>query len=340
MKRLFALAVILGLAAGPALAGVVKQSKSQITFRGFGTFTVVSSGKVSAERSLSENKSDFKGKGLVGGLAGKTLLRSGDSVEIVDLPALMTYRLDPKKKEYTATPIEKMKEGAAAPGQAGQGQPAERQESDIKITRNEFKVEASGENKDINQFPCQRFLVTWIVDWENVKTGEKGTDKLATDVWATPTTDAIKAALQEEMAFSQGYMKAIGLEIEPSQRDVLGMSWLAVLQGLDPAGGGAKLKDPGKFAKEMGKIKGYPIVIDGKYTSVKQGGAQPAQEEEKKSGGLGGALGKFAVKALKKDKPADPNEPILSYYTEVQSLAPAALDAAVFQVPADYKKKG
>jgi hypothetical protein len=181
--------------------------------------------------------------------------------------------------------------------------------------------------------------VTWVVDWENVRTGEKGTDKLTTDVWATPTTDAIKAALQEEMAFSQGYMKAIGLEIEQSQRDVLGTSWLALLQGLDPAGGGAKFKDPGKFNKEMGKIKGYPIVIDGKYMSAKQGGAAQPAQEEKKSGGLGGALGKFAVKALKKDKPADPNEPILAYYVEVQSLAPAALDAASSRSPRLQEKR-
>jgi len=340
MKKLLGLAVILGLTVGPAAAGVVKQSKSQITFRGFGTFTVVSSGKVSTERTLSENKAEFKGKGLVGGLAGKTLLRSGDSVEIVDLPARMIYRLDPKKKEYTATPIEKMQEGAAGPGQVAEEQPEEARESDIKITRSEFKVDASGENKDINQFPCQKYIVTWVVDWENVRTGEKGTDTLATDVWATPTTDAIQATIKEEAAFSKEYMKALGLETDQVQRDVLGMTWLGLLGGLDPAGGGSKFKDASKFSKEMAKIKGYPIVIDGKYASARQGGAQPAQEETKRSGGLGGALGKLATKALKKDKPADSAEPALSYYTEVLSLAPASLDAAVFQVPADYKKKG
>ncbi len=341
MKKFFALAVILGLAVGPAMAGVVKQSKSQVTFRGFGTFTLVSSGKVSAERSLAEIKSDFKGKGLVGGLAGKTLLRSGDSVEIVDLPARMIYRLDPKKKEYTATPIEKIQPGAAGAGQPAAQEPEQAEESDIKVTRNEFKVEASGENKDINQFPCQRFIVTWTVDWENVKTGEKGTDQLATDVWATPTTDAIKAALQEEGAFSREYLKAQGIDAEQLQRDVLGTSWLGLLQALDPAGGGTKFKDSDKFSREMGKIKGYPIVIDGKYTASRQGGTQAAQEEEKKSGGLSGALGKFAVKALsKKDKPAESAEPALSYYIEVLSLEPASLDAAVFQVPAGYKKKG
>jgi len=340
MKRLFTLAVILSLAAGLATAGVVKQSKSQITFRGFGTFTMVSSGKVSTERTLSENKAEFKGKGLVGGLAGKTLLRPGDSVEIVDLPARMIYRLDPKKKEYTATPIEKIQAGTGGAGQAGEQEPAKTQESDIKVTRNEFKVEVSGENKDINQFPCQKYIVTWTVDWENVRTGEKGTDKLATDVWATPTTDAIQAALQEEAAFNKEYMKALGLDTDQVQRDVLGTSWLGLLGSLDPAGGGSKFKDSSKFSKEMAKIKGYPIVIDGKYTSARQGGTQPAQEEEKKGGGLGGALGKFAVKALKKDKPADSSEPVLAYYIEVQSLAPAGLDAAAFQVPAGYKKKG
>ena len=254
MKKVFALAVILGLAAGPAMAGVVKQSKSQITFKGFGTFTAVSSGKVSTERSLTEMKSEFKGKGIVGGLAGKTLLRSGDSVEIVDLPARMIYRLDPKKKEYTATPIEKIQAGAGGAGQAEEEQPGKPQESDIKITRNEFKVEATGENKDINQFSCQKYIVTWIVDWENVRTGEKGTDKLASDVWTTPTSDTIQAALKEESAFSKEYMKALGLDADQVQRDVLGTSWLALLQGLNPAGGGAKFKDPGKFTKEMGKI--------------------------------------------------------------------------------------
>ncbi len=335
-------ALVLALAAGPLAAGVVKQSKAQITFKGFGTFTTTSADKITAERKLADVTSDFKGKGFVGGLAAKTVLRSGSSTEITDLPALTIYRIDNKKREYTAMPIEKMKD--AKGGGEETGKPEEQskpEESPVKITRSEFKVEKTEETRDINQFPCRKYIVSWLVEWENTQTGEKGQDTLLTDVWTTPFSGDIKAALNEESAFSRAYLKAIGIDIDQMQRDVLGLGWMSMLQAMNPTGGASKF-DASKTVKEMKKLEGYPIVVDGKYKVAREGGPkQEAPAEEEKPRGLGGLLGKAASKALtKKDKAPAGDEPTLSYYTEVVSLSVQGVDAGAFEVPAGYKKKG
>lgn len=337
------LALALAAAAGPLSAGVVKQSKAQIAFKGFGTFTMESADKITAERKLAEISSNFKGKGLVGGLAAKTVLRSGTSAEITDLPAMTVYRIDHKKKEYTATPIEKMKDAMGGGEEAG-AKPEEQEkpeESPVKITRSEFKVEKTAETRDINQFPCQKYVVTWLVEWENTQTGEKGQDTLQTDVWTTPFSGDIKAALNEESAFSRAYLKAVGIDAEQIQRDVLGTSWLNMLQAMNPTGGASKF-DASKTVMEMKKLEGYPIVVDGKYKVARQGGPQREEAaEEEKPRGLGGMLGKAASKALtKKDKAPAGDEPTLAYYTEVVSLSVGSVDAGAFEVPAGYKKKG
>lgn len=336
------LVLVLALAAGPLAAGVVKQTKAQITFKGFGTFTTTSADKITAERKLADVTSDFKGKGFVGGLAAKTVLRSGTSSEITDLPAMMIYRIDPKKREYTATPIEKMKEMTGGQETGKPEEQGKREESPVKITRSEFKVEKTEETRDINQFPCRKYVVTWLVEWENTQTGEKGQDTLLTDVWTTPFSGDIKAALDEESAFSRQYLKAIGIDVDQMQRDVLGLGWMSMLQAMNPTGGASKF-DASKTVKEMKKLEGYPIVVDGKYKVARQGGPkqEEAAAEEEKPRGLGGLLGKAASKALtKKDKAPAGDEPTLAYYTEVVSLSVQGVDAGAFQVPAGYKKKG
>jgi len=341
MKKILAVSTAVLILAGFMTAGVVKSTKSQITFKGFGTFTTVTNDKITAERKLANSKNDFKGKGLLGGLAGKTILRSGEYIHITDLPALMIYQIDPKKKEYTATPIEKVKmekgEGKETPEEKAPPK------NTLKITRSEFKVEDTGESKDINQFACKKYLVHWLVEWENTETGEKGTNSLESIVWTTPYTGDIKAAQDEEFAFSREYLKKIDLNIDQVQKDVLGTEWLSLLGSMNPADGGKSSLSPkgNQVAQEMKKIQGYPIVTDGKYFVTGTAKAQGSKDEESGGGGISGALGKFASKALKKKpNPEEEKAPALAFYTEVTGISVAGIDAVEFQVPAGYKKKG
>ena len=338
MRKMLIFSLVVGLVATPLLAGVVKKTKSDVAFKGFGRFTSVQTERLIMDRKWVDSQSDFKGKGLLGGLAGK-FMRSGDSSEITDLPALSIYKLNPKKKEYTVTPIRKISEETkgekAESGEEARGQ--EKTQSDIKITKSEFKVEDTGESSTINNFPVRKYTVNWLTEWENVRTGEKGTNTLATLVWATPLSDTFVKAREEEMKFSQEYFKAIGLNAGQVQQEILGTNWFSMLDTMNKAKGRPG-QDFSQFGSEMKKIKGYPVIIDGKYFAVSQNAkGEAGQEEEKSSKGI---LGGLAKKVLKK-KPAgdEGKEPALSYYIELVELSLAGLSANDFQVPADYKKK-
>jgi hypothetical protein len=332
--------------AAPALAGVTKRTKSDVVFRGFGTFTAASSTKLIPDMQWTSTVSDFKGKGLAGGLVGKTLLRSGDTGQIIDLSASTLTQLDNKKREYTVEPIKKLSEQLGGTPEETKAKPGEEEKSTIKVTKNEFKVEDTGETSTINTFPCRKYLVLWLMEWEDTQTKEKGSSKLESVVWTTPETGALQEAKAEEMKFAKAYMEKIGLNVEPSQRDILGTSWMGMLDAFRRPGARPR-QDLSLAAAEMQKIKGYPIVIDGKYdvtgqkTQAAAGEAQPTEEESPK--GVKGALGGFLKKSLKKN-PADttpkPEEPMLTYRIEVLELETPSLGKTDFRVPPDYKKKG
>ena len=108
MRKTLISAMIVLILAGPMLAGVVKKTKADVMFKGFGKFSLALSEKLTAELKWADMKSDFKGQGIAGGLASKTILRSGDTGEIIDLVQSTVARLDNKKKEYTVGPIEKI----------------------------------------------------------------------------------------------------------------------------------------------------------------------------------------------------------------------------------------
>ena len=97
-------------------------------------------------------------------------------------------------------------------------------------------------------------------------------------------------------------------------------------------------KSSADFAEEMGKIKGYPVIIDGKYYSKKEGGEGAAgQEEEGKN--VRKMLGNFAKKALSKKSDTSADEPAFAYYTELLAFSPESVSADEFQPPAGYKQK-
>jgi hypothetical protein len=343
MKRALIIWVIVLILAAPMFAGVVKKTKSEITFRGFGKFSLTQNEKISAEQRWADMKSDFKGQGIAGSMAGKTILRSGDTGEIIDLPGGSVYKLDNKKKEYTVGSIEKLKDQMGGE-EAGAKEKEAETESHIKITKNEFKVEDTGEESVINNFPCRKYSVHWLMEWEDTQTGEKGTNRLETLVWTTPMNVTLESARKEELKFSKAYLEKLGVDIGKTEQDILGTRWLAILDTFGQTRGRTD-RDVSKFSQEMAKIKGYPIVTDGKYfsTGQKQAGETAEKEEKGTPTDVKGAVGGLLKKTLKK-KPADAgasaNEPALSFYTEVLGISTADLGAADFQVPAGYKKKG
>ena len=343
MKKALIFGMIVLILAAPMLAGVVKKTKADITFRGFGKFSLAQSEKLTSELKWADIKSDFKGQGIAGGLAGKTILRSGDTGEIIDLPQSTVAKLDNKKKEYTIGPIEKIKQEAGEEkAEAGKETEEKETESHIKITKSEFKVTDTGEESTINNFAVRKYLINWLTEWEDTETGDKGSSRLETLLWTTPMSETLQKARQEEMKFYGAYMEKVGLSLPKTEEDVLGMRWLTILNSFGKTKGEPDL-DFSKAAQEMQKIKGYPIVMDGKYfTTGQKAAGEEAEGGQGEAKDAKSAIGGLLKKTMKK-KPADPaasaNEPNLTYHTEVLELSTPDLGAADFQVPTGYKKK-
>lgn len=340
MKKSITLLVICLLMTGSVFAGVVKKQKIEVTFSEFGKFTSEQSEMLTAEKKLTDSESKFKGKGIAGKLSGKFLLKSGETGEIIALPEMTIFRLNHKKKEYQTETIEKIttEDEAAEAGYGGEAEVEQDEESEIKIIRSEFSVDDTGESRTINAFPTKKYIVTWVTEWENVQTAEKGTDRLVTDVWTTPLTGDLQKAREEEQAFTRSYMKSLGIDVDSLQQTILGTNWLALLGSMSEEGQQRRHKGS-NFADEMKKIEGYPIVVDGKYFAKREGGDAEEDEEEDSGGGVKGMLGGLAKKALKKGQ-KDDNEPAFAYYTEILEFSPANVGDDAFQVPANYKKKG
>jgi len=131
----------------------------------------------------------------------------------------------------------------------------------------------------------------------------------------------------------------MGLDADKMQRDVLGTEWIAIMTSLDPMSGGSKMKpEAGQVAREMAKIKGYPVLIDGRYSPAPKAKAAEAQEEG--GGDIRGRLGQLGKNILKKKpNPEEENAPALSFRTEVLAIETGAVAPESLQVPADYKKK-
>jgi hypothetical protein len=340
MKKLSILLIVALMITTQVFAGVVKKTKSEVSFKDFGKFTSEQSEKITVEKKLTDSKNNFKGKGIVGSLSGKFLLKSGETGEIIDLSSMTVTQMDHKKKEYGINSIEKLiSEGDAEDDlPSDEGEPEDEEEREIKIIRSEFKVDATGESKKINNFPSEKYVITWVTEWENLETGQKGTDRLVTDVWTTPLSGSLQQAREEEVQFTKAYMKSMGIDADSLHQMILGTNWLALLGSMSEDGQQRRHKGP-NFSDEMKKIEGYPVIIDGKYFAIREGGKGDEEEEEEASGDVKKMLGGFAKKAIKKGS-KDKNEPAFTYYTELKEFAPSTVSDDAFQVPENYKEKG
>jgi len=339
MKKTIILCIGVLFLAGQVFAGVIKKTNSKVTFKGFGTFTSIQTEKISSDKKRTDSENSFKGKGLLGGMAAKMVLRPGEIGEIINLEEMMIYQMDHKKKEYEVNQITKMTEEREEEKEISEEEPEEEIKSrDIKIIRSEFRVDETGNQKVINQFPCKEYVMTWITEWEDLSSGEKGTDRLSTIIWTTPYVDEVKSAHEEEMKFSQEYMKRLGIDMDEVQQEILGTNWLSVFRGLSQAERGP-MEDVSRYGEEMKKVEGYPVVIDGKYFASREG-QKEEEEKEEETKSVKGVFGKLAKKALTKKSKDVEEEPAFAYYIELIEFSPSTVSETEFGIPAEYKKKG
>jgi len=271
------------------------------------------------------------------------LAGGGETLNITRLDKGVYWNLDPKNKTYSENPIEAFQKTESTK-ERGQ-----KEKSSVRITKSEFTVKKTGASETINGFPCEEYLLTWLLEWEDIETKAKSQSTMTTNVWTTPETATIRKAQAEENEFHKAFAQKLGLGHSPEETKQMGFAALAAVSGAPPEEiekGFAQMKN------EMSKIKGYTIrsVVSWAMEGEKKEAAvreseRPSDSSSDLPGNIGGFLSGLKGRFLQKkgeEKPspaAEKDAPFFSSTMEVKSINTDSVPADVFEIPAGYMKK-
>lgn len=334
---LFSLLILLA-GVGPAWADVtVERFTKSGGISGMGAFEGTTQERLQGLKKSEETATRFTG-------AIMSRLSSGSQqIVVTRIDRGVVWSLDPKKKTYTETPIETFRPTAAPEKE----QAAKKEKPKVRVTRTEFTVKKTGASETINGFACQEYLMTWLIEMEDLETKAKMKNTMVTNLWTTPETAAIKKLQAEEAAFTKAYLKKIGMTATPSELKVFGLEAFAALRGV-PAKD--MEKEFARFKTEMAKLRGYPIrtVINWEAQEQDSQAAAEAQKTEPMEvpnltdgvGGLiGGIMGSVAKKAIGEPKTVG-GGPFFTSVTEIKGINTDPIASTVFDIPAGYSKQG
>ena len=305
------------------------QEKSQIKFEGMlGRVVGLFGGKAAKE-------------GVVSTIAvkGSRKMRVSDTGgEIIDLAEEKVYTLDMRRKTYTVQTfaeirremeeqMRKAKEEAAK----SEGRPEKGDQPQLEVT---VSARETGGKKAINGFDCRQVITTITVHEKGKTIEQSGGLVMTADTWLAPKNPAVK----EIADFDLKYWKALQT---PAMADAAAQMAQAI--AMYPGLGDAFTK----LQSEKVNMNGTPVLTTVTVESApnpEQAAKADQQQEQPRSGGLGGMLGGLGKLTKKKaDEPAPGSAPkgrtvIMTTISEVLSAAAAATDADV-ALPAGFKQR-
>ncbi|HNY64820.1 MAG TPA: hypothetical protein PKM41_05240 [Deltaproteobacteria bacterium] len=338
MKKITILAAVVLFFMGscPAWADSTVESFTKFGgFKGSGAYEGTVTSRLQGDRKSETSSIKFTGA-IMSWLSG-----GGETGTITRLDKGLIWTLDPKKKTYREEPITPFrKEEARKQADEAREKPA------VRVTKSEFSVKKTGASETINGFPCEEYLITWVLEFEDLETKARTRNTMTTNQWTTPETPSIRKLQAEEMAFTKAYLKKIGLELSGQEMKQFGLDMFSTMSGASKAEMEKQFKS---FKKEMAKLKGYPIrtvvswAVEGDQTPEKDSRqAQESRPAINPFGGLGGLLSSVTGAAADsaKDKVASgANAPFFSSSIEVKSIRTDAVPGDAFEVPAGFTKE-
>lgn len=332
MKRLFATCAIavplVVLTAAPAWADVKTHDRASVKFEGM----------------LGRMFNLFGGKGAREGVETKTAVKGSrkatindNTGKIIDLSEQKVYDLDMKKKTYTVTTFDqirqKMREDEekaqreAAKEQPSGGQPSEQQpgEKPQKQYQVDFDAKDTGQKKQIAGYDTHESIITITVHEKGKPIEDSGGIVMTDDVWLGPDIPQLK----ELADFDRRYWQAIEgpqMEMDPQQMAAVMATYPMVKNAMERL--------------QKGGVQGTPLDSTMTFESVKSKEqlAQDQQSGDQGSGATGGIGGMLARRMMKKNQQPQGRSTIFTTHHEVLEVAPSA-DASDVAIPPDFKEK-
>lgn len=332
---LVVVAALVVLHASP-FADIRKDEKTKVEFGGvLGGVVKVFGGKAAREGVTS----------TVAVKGDRKATMNDSTGQIIDLAEEKVYDLDLKKKTYKVTTFaelrrqmeearKKAEEDArkAAPTEKKEAAPANKEKApEMQI---DVDVKNTGVKKTINGFDAHQVTMTVTAREKGKTLDENGGLVTTTDMWLAPRVPAMKDVVDFDRRYAEKLYGSMMTGVSPEQ--------MAAAMALYPM-----MKDVlGRVNVEGGKMDGTAILTTMTMEGVK---SQAQLEQEQKqgqqeskvdaSGGLSGALGGFARRAVKKKVEGDPKQraTIMTSTTEILKLT-TDVTASDVAVPAGFKE--
>jgi hypothetical protein len=311
---------LLTLSAAPARADIKTRDKGQVKFEGMlGTMMRMFGGKALSEGMVSTNAVKGNRKATINDTTGR----------IVDLGEEKVYDLDMKKKSYTVTTFEQLRqkireaqERAAEQAKEANDKPGEpaQPSGSQKELEFDFDVKETGQTRSIAGHDARQVIMTITAREKGKTLEEAGGVVLTSDSWIGPEIPAMKELAEFEMK----YWKAIAPEtalVSAEQMAAVAAMYPMIKPAMD------------RLNKEKVSLKGTPLATTMTFEGVK---SKAQLEEQSKSSGGGGLSGMLARKIVKKDD--RPRATIFTMASETLEIA-TAVGAPDVDVPAGFKMK-
>jgi hypothetical protein len=282
----------------------------------------------------------FMGKAAKDGLQSTTAVKGNRKAtlndttgKIVDLSEEKVYDLDIKKKAYTVTTFEQLRQrmreqAEKAQQEAEKQEPVQAQEAQKpqKEYEIDFDVKDTGQKKSIAGYDTHETIVTITVREKGKKVEESGGLIMTNDMWLGPQIPQLKENAEFELRYwKQLQGSQVPGDFTPEQAATILKMFPLI----------AKAND--RLAKDSGKLSGTPLDVTSTIDSVKSPDqmAQAAQPQSQSSGG--GISGMLAKKMMKKEEPKQ-RSTVMTTHHEVLEVA-TTVAASDLAIPADFKEK-
>jgi hypothetical protein len=318
------MAAALGVGGASLRADVKTQDRSQVKFEGMlGRMVNFFGGKAAKE-------------GIVANVAVKgdrKATMNDNGGQIIDLAEEKIYDIDTKKKTYTVTTFEELRQRMReaqekaqkeAKSEEGAEQPTEKgKEYEV-----DFDVKETGQKKQIAGYNTREVIATVTIR-EKGRTLEQGGGMVITsDMWLAPNIPQMK----EIADFDMRYAKKLDVTGTAGASAEQLAAALAMYPGLQ--------KGLAKMQAEGSKLDGTALESVVVVKGVKSPEQMAQQKEQESSGGSGGIGGMLARRMMKKkqDQPAGAEATIMTISHQILSIGTSVAPTDV-QVPAAFKQK-
>jgi len=304
-------------------------------------------GLVRFEGTLGRMVSIFGGKAAREGVAQTVAVKGdrkatlGDATgQIVDLAEEKVYDLDVRRKTYTVTTFDELrrrmqeaqrKAEEEARKERPDDRPAEPSPGDAREIEVDFDVKDTGQTRTINGFPTRQVAMTIALREKDRAIEESGGLIVTTDLWLTPTIEAMNEIAEFDRRYAQQLQGAMlaGASAE---------EMAAALAMYPMLGDGLA-----RVRTESTKLDGTAILTTVTVDAVKsaeeleaerrqrQGGAAPTV-----SGGVGGLIGGLARRAARSEEPKA-RATFMTSTNEVRKVATSVADTDL-AVPAGFRE--